>query len=115
MDDDTLQHFKQQLHELASELDAITAEGDAAAQTVELDQTRQGRLSRMDALQQQAMSVASQQRRELKKQQIAAALTRIEKGEYGYCLRCDELIQAQRLEIDPVATLCVKCASQSAT
>ena len=84
--------------------------GREASKTVELDQSRVGRLSRMDALQGQAMSKETQRRRELELQKISAALNRIIEEEFGYCLRCGEFIGEGRLEIDPAATLCVKCA-----
>ncbi len=89
--------------------------GRAAEETVELDQTRVGRLSRMDALQAQAMSVETGRRRRLKLQQIDAALGRIESGRYGECLRCGENIGVGRLEIDLVATLCISCAAMQET
>ena len=70
-----------------------------------------GRLSRMDAMQQQAMSQATNQRRQLKLAQIESALTRIENDDYGYCTECDEAINPKRLEFNPTATLCIQCAS----
>ena len=103
--------FKQLLLDLKSELDAVTASGKAAAETVELDQTRMGRLSRMDAMQQQEMSKATNQRRKLKLIQIESALARIDNDDYGYCSECDELINPKRLEHNPAANLCIQCAS----
>ena len=87
--------------------------GEESAGTIELDQTRLGRLSRMDALQAQQMAKASSRRRQMERGRIAAALRRIDDGEYGYCLSCGDLIPAQRLNIDPAATQCVGCASSS--
>ena len=87
--------------------------GDDAAGTVELDQTRLGRLSRMDAMQAQQMAKASSRRRQMERGRIAAALRRIDEGEYGYCLSCGDLIPEQRLAIDPAAPQCVGCASRS--
>jgi len=78
--------------------------------SVTLDQTKVGRLSRMDAMQQQAMSQASDDRREESLVQIKAALERIDDGEYGECLECLEPIAEARLEIDPAISLCIKCA-----
>jgi DnaK suppressor protein len=83
-----------------------------AASVVELDQTRQGRLSRMDAMQQQAMAAATGQRRGAELARIDAALARIEADEYGECLSCNEEIAPRRLEIDPAATLCIRCAER---
>ena len=85
--------------------------GDQAEETVELDQARVGRLSRMDAMQAQAMSKETGRRRRLKLVQIEAALQRIEGDDYGYCQECGEEIAPARLEVDPTALLCIDCAS----
>lgn len=77
---------------------------------VELDQTSVGRLSRMDAMQGQAMAVATHERRLLEISRIDAALTRMDEGDYGQCLACDVKIPAKRLELDPATPVCVKCA-----
>ena len=106
------EHSKQKLLNLKKELQQVDESSKEAASTVELDQTRVGRLSRMDALQGQALSKATRQRRETELQRIATALSRIEKGDYGYCLECDKKIAAARLEIDPAAPLCINCASK---
>lgn len=83
-----------------------------AAQTVELDQNRVGRLSRMDAMQGQAMAQASAERQSQQLMLISAALARIDDGEYGRCLDCDEWIAVGRLQIDPVVECCIQCAQQ---
>ena len=104
--------YKQQLLNLQDELQQVDESSREAASTVELDQTRVGRLSRMDALQGQAMSKATRQRRETELRRIAVALKRIESGDYGYCLECDEEIAPERLDIEPAAPLCINCASK---
>lgn len=78
--------------------------------TVVLDQTSVGRLSRMDAMQQQAMANATRQNRSTEVQAIKNALSRLEEGEYGYCEDCGEDIPAKRLELTPTAIRCVGCA-----
>jgi DnaK suppressor protein len=85
--------------------------GDQAEQTVELDQTRVGRLSRMDAMQAQAMSKETGRRRRQKLLQIEAALRRIDSEDYGFCQECGEEIAPARLEFDPTVLLCIDCAS----
>ena len=85
--------------------------GEDATKTVELDQSRVGRLSRMDAMQAQAMSQELKRRRELELQRITVALARVESGDYGYCRSCDEEISVGRLEFDPSTPLCLDCAS----
>ena len=107
------QRFREKLLELQAELLAAAEAGKESAAVVELDQTKVGRLSRMDAMQAQAMAQASEQRREQTLRQIAAALKRIDDDEYGYCLKCDEAINPKRLEFDPTVTLCIECASRA--
>jgi len=106
-------HFHEKLLELRAELEAVAATGKESAAIVELDQSKVGRLSRMDAMQSQAMAQASSQRREQTLRDIAAALGRLERDEYGDCQSCDEPINPKRLEFDPTATLCINCASDS--
>ncbi len=111
-DDIDKEYFRERLLNEQQLLEGLKQMGDDAAQIVELDQSRVGRLSRMDALQGQAMSQETQRRRQLGLQKIAAALRRIESDEYGYCLKCDEEIAIRRLEIDPAAPLCITCAEK---
>jgi len=76
---------------------------------VELDQQAVGRLSRMDALQYQAMAQAQARRRAAERQKIHAALKRIDEGEYGYCTDCGEHIEPKRLSADPATALWLDC------
>lgn len=104
--------LKQKLLDLREELVQVEQSGNEAAQTVELDQSAVGRLSRMDALQGQAMAKESQQRRIIRKQRIDSALERIENGNFGFCVRCEEDIHFKRLEVDPATLLCIDCAKK---
>jgi len=108
-----LEAIKARLIEQREALLDVADSARDAAQTVELDQTRVGRVSRMDAMQAQAMAKESDRRRMLALQRIDSALKRIEDGEYGYCSACDETISAKRLEVDPGALLCIDCASKA--
>ena len=105
-----LQSFQSLLQDKKSQLDSIKETAEGAAGVVELDQSKVGRLSRMDAMQAQAMSVETNRRREIELQRIGNALQRIEDDEYGTCLRCGEDIDIQRLEIDPATPVCIDCA-----
>jgi DnaK suppressor protein len=108
-----LASFRQLLLVKQQELQEIAASSRAAAQTVELDQTRMGRLSRMDALQAQAMSAESERRRVKSLNRIAAALRRLDTDDYGYCRDCGELINPERLGLDPSVALCIQCAENA--
>jgi DnaK suppressor protein len=101
---------KTRLEERRQELLEIAAASDEARAPVELDQSRVGRLSRMDALQVQAMSLETERRRGHEIRRIDAALARLAADEFGDCLRCGEEIEPARLELDPAAPLCFDCA-----
>ena len=107
----TTKDYKEILLDLKQSLLKAQETGDQAEQTVELDQTRMGRLSRMDAMQAQAMSKETGRRRRQKLLQIDAALQRIEEDDYGYCQECGEDIAPARLEVDPTVRLCISCAT----
>ena len=99
---------------LKEEREALLESSAAAAESrapVELDQQNIGRLSRMGALQDQAMAKAVDERRQGRVGLIDAALKRLDEGDYGYCLACDEEIPAKRLAIDPVIARCIDCAA----
>ena len=92
-----------------ADLDAEDAAGQQSQKTVELDQQAVGRLSRMDALQNQAMAQATARRRGAERQRIIAALARVATDEYGYCLTCGDEIAPARLATDPAIALCAAC------
>ncbi|MFK5978618.1 MAG: TraR/DksA family transcriptional regulator [Rhizobiaceae bacterium] len=98
------------LNEKQKELEEFSELSQESRQTVELDQQSVGRLSRMDAMQQQAMAKAQERNRQLDLQRIEMAFRRIKDGDYGYCADCDEEIPSGRLKVDPMAERCVKCA-----
>lgn len=108
--DDDLAALKAQLHARREELVQLEAASTEASRTVELDQSRVGRLSRMDALQMQEMSKETARRRGIERKRIDAALARMETDEYGVCVRCGEEIGAKRLALDPTAPNCIDCA-----
>lgn len=106
-----VQALRKLLQEKRVTLRESAASREDSTAAVELDQTRLGRLSRMDALQTQAMAQETQRRDVAELRRVEAALERFDSGEYGSCLRCGEQIAEQRLEVDPAATLCIGCAS----
>lgn len=103
--------FRERLIKEREVLEALSDTGRDSRNPVVLDQTSVGRLSRMDAIQVQAMAIESERRRQTQIKRIEAALKRIDEGEFGYCLRCGEEIPEKRLEIDPTALLCTRCAA----
>jgi DnaK suppressor protein len=87
------------------ELLKVSKEG---ARPVDLDEPI-GRLTRMDAIQQQQMTKASRSSYEVKLRQVKAALDLIGKDEYGYCRSCEESIGYTRLKARPEAPYCLDC------
>ena len=92
------------------ELQELSRISSEARDTVELDQQSVGRLSRMDAMQQQAMAEALERTRQKDLFRIDQAELRLADGDYGYCSQCDNEIPDGRLAIDPMAERCVNCA-----
>ena len=109
MSPDDLNTFKIQLQARLEELNDLSVAAADKRKPVELDQQSVGRLSRQDALQQQAMAQAQEARRANEKRKITAALARIAAGEFGWCEECGEAINPKRLQIDPTTQLCVDC------
>ncbi len=111
-DDIDLDYYKKRLEE---RLAAIMA-GQAAKKSegpVTLDQTCVGRLSRMDAMQQQAMAEAADRLTDFERQRIGAAFKRIDSGDYGCCVVCGEEISEGRLRFDPSVLMCISCAQKA--
>ncbi len=111
MNESEFEKYREIIRIRLNELNEEDATGAAGQATVELDQQAVGRLSRMDALQNQAMAKANHARRQTQKSRLKAALRRMADGEYGYCEDCGEEIALKRLEFDPAATRCIQCAS----
>ena len=103
--------MRDRLLKLREDIEALQETGEESAAVVELDQSKVGRLSRMDAMQAQAMATASGQRREAMLRNIEAALMRIDNGDYGFCRDCEEPINPKRLEFDPTVLRCIDCES----
>ncbi len=96
---------------LESRREALLGErrlAESSAATVQLDQGAQGRLSRMDAMQQQAMAASQVRRPRTELRKVEAALDR--PGTFGACCRCDEPMTPERLQADAATPFCQDCA-----
>jgi len=93
---------------LEKELEGVVSRGDEGAKPVDLDQPI-GRISRVDALQQQAMAKATKEKAKLRLAQTRVARKAHAEGEYGYCRRCEEPIGVRRLRSRPETPFCVEC------
>ena len=105
-----LDAFRNALILLREEIEQLGSASSDATDTVTLDQSKVGRLSRMDAMQAQQMAQETARRRMLQLPKIESALRRIQEDEYGYCFICGDEIPMERLKFDPACTRCISCA-----
>ncbi len=108
-----INEFKTRLKERLEAINTLQENQKKKGVSVELDQTRVGRLSRMDAMQQQAMAKAAARLTDQERQRIQTALSRMTAGDYGYCILCDEEITEGRLRFDPSILTCISCAQEA--
>lgn len=107
-----LAQYQAKLKARRAELLAEDELSEADRAPVTLDQESVGRLSRIDAMQMQAMAMAQLRRRQSERAAIDAALDRIDAGEFGYCLQCGDEIALARLEHNPAVPNCIECARE---
>mgnify|MGYP002623571435 FL=1 len=109
--EEQIEALRAALVRLRDDLDRGSTTAEAAARPVGLDEPI-GRVSRIDAIQQQQMARAAHQAMIVRRQQIEAALAAIERGEYGLCRRCEEPIAVARLQAAPETPFCLDCQSE---
>lgn len=114
LEDQEVRELRVDLEALREELRVFLDESADGSRPVAVDAPI-GRISRMDALQQQSMSKANRSAAEQRLQRVEAALRRIAAEEYGSCLRCEEPVGFARLKVQPEAVLCIACQSRSET
>lgn len=103
-----IEELHSELLRLRDELRQLLSTTAAESKPVDLA-TPIGRLSRMDAMQQQSMAQANRRGHEVRLQQIAAALTLIRSSDYGLCRACEEPIGYPRLKARPESPFCLEC------
>ena len=101
------------LLEMRDNLTEQLAISKSATDVVNLDQSMVGRVSRMDAMQQQGMAVSTRDKATRRLRRIELALTAIANDEYGLCNQCEEAISFPRLQAQPEARLCITCQSRA--
>lgn len=109
---DQLQELHSLLLTMRAKLEQQLQDGESATGVVVLDQTSVGRVSRVDAMQQQSMAVSTRANATTNLRKVIAALKRIDADDYGYCSNCDEGIEFKRLRVQPQASRCLNCQDQ---
>ncbi len=106
---DEVETLRLELERRITELDEQLASNAEAAKPVQLDQTAVGRVSRVDALQGQALAKATRHAMQQQLAQCKAALQAVARDEYGLCRSCEEPIGFRRLQARPESPLCLAC------
>lgn len=104
--------FRRRLETELAHVRETLAQAGVSAGTVTLDQSSVGRLSRMDALQQQAMAAQAQERLRIRVRRIEAALDRVQAGTFGACCQCGGAVEPERLQLDATTVCCGDCQKQ---
>ena len=95
-----------------AKLEQQLLDSEPATGVVTLDQSSVGRVSRIDAMQQQSMAISTRTKAEASLRKVLRALKRLDTADFGYCGQCDERIQFNRLKVQPQASHCLKCQDQ---
>ncbi|MEX2582482.1 MAG: hypothetical protein WD766_04385 [Gemmatimonadota bacterium] len=105
----------EQLHAIREELErrlrrmerSFDSNGNGTSR--EIDQSAVGRLSRIEALQNQGMTDNLRERERTQRDEVTQALSRIVDGSFGLCAGCRSPIQFERLLVFPEARTCSAC------
>lgn len=106
---------EQQISDLRSDLERIrrrlersmSASGDGRPR--EIDQASVGRLSRIEALQNQGFTQSLRDRERTQFDEVLQALGRLDAGTYGVCSACGGAIGHERLLVFPETRTCGEC------
>lgn len=96
------------LEALRVELNQVLKDSSDSAKPVDLDQPI-GRVSRIDAIQQQKMAESARRGARSRLERVQAALSALRRDEYGMCTECEEPIGYRRLKARPESKLCIEC------
>ncbi len=111
LSNDQINQLADQLTIMQAELQLQLNQSLQNTEPVTLDQQSVGRVSRIDAIQQQQMALANHQQTAVLLKRVLAALQKIETDEFGFCLQCGEPIGFGRLQVQPFAPNCLDCQS----
>lgn len=103
------QQLQQTLLRTLTRLERSVTTHGSASRPAEMDQTCIGRLSRIEALQNQGFTQGLKERERIQLEQVLDALRRIEDGSYGTCAACRVAIPFERLLVFPETRTCTRC------
>ena len=109
MNEKDLSIYKQKLESMLLEIDDYLSKTKDSAAAVEPDKGL-GRLSRMEAMQDQQMVLELRRRKKRQLLEVKNAISRIEQNLFGKCVFCGKKISSDRLDVFPEVQTCVNCA-----
>ena len=111
MDSSFIEHIKKSLSELKSEIisNLIASNEDFKEIMEGMDPKDLVDIASDDIDRKMIEALGAQELKRLKL--IDSALTRIEQGKYGLCMKCGKKIPKDRLEAIPYALMCIVCKS----
>jgi len=109
MDKNFIEQMKSSLSELKAEIISnLIASNEDFKEIVEgMDPKDMADIASDDIDRKMIEALGSQELKRLKL--IDSALTRIEQGKYGLCMKCGKRIPLDRLEAIPYALMCIDC------
>ena len=108
---DRISELKEALLALRGELNRLLDATREGTRPVDLDEPI-GRLTRMDAIQQQTMTMANRRSHDIRLRQVVQALSALERDVYGLCRRCEDPIGYPRLKARPESPYCLDCQDE---
>lgn len=109
MNPEQRQLYKDKLEAVLLEIEDYLSKSEDAAEAVSPDKSL-GRLSRMEAMQDQQLVLEVRRRQKRRKAEVFNAISRLEQDQYGKCIFCGSQIAEERLDAFPEVQTCTKCA-----
>ena len=109
MNQEQRQAYKDKLEAVLLEIEDYLSKSEDAAEAVSPDKSL-GRLSRMEAMQDQQLVLEVRRRQKRRKAEVFNAISRLEQDQYGQCIFCGIQIAEERLDTFPEVQTCMKCA-----
>ena len=103
------EEYRSKLEGVLAEIEDYLSKSEDAAEAVSPDKSL-GRLSRMEAMQDQQLVLEVRRRHKRRKADVLNAIARLEQDQYGNCIFCGNQISADRLDVFPEVQICVNCA-----
>ena len=101
--------YRKKLQKSLEDIQEYLGKTEESAEAVSPDKSL-GRLSRMEAMQDQQLILEARRRKKMQKVAVLSALQRIENGQFGTGVFCGKPIASERLEVAPESSTCVSCS-----